>query len=95
MAKNNLCISDSEYIFSEKILLAYIKKLQEVSEEYVTIVSSVMDFALQEPSISIKLRNLIVQMGSVNKQINQLNSSLEGKCKAFVATINEKDKFIY
>lgn len=92
---NNLKIKDDEFIFSEKILLAYLNTSAEISYKYCKIIEKINDGAFTDVLISTRLKDLMESMNQIHSYIVEISESLQGKTKAFIIKIDEKDDFIY
>lgn len=95
MSANELLISDAEYLFAEKALLAYLGTMAEAGQEFQEIIDLVLNYALDDPAISEKLANLSGTIGQITEKISLMAESLEGESQQFIEQIDEKDEFIY
>lgn len=91
----NLKISDQEFIFAEKIIDAYLEKLIEISNSYIKIVSTIPNESLFDELINSKLILLCDGMKDILMELQNIQSTLDGKSKKFINEIDVIDKFIY
>lgn len=88
-------IEDYEFVYAEKVVIAYLEKMLEVSKGYVKEVEKVKDSAINDIMISNNIINLINNMGKIMIDLDEIYVNLDGTAKQFVDTIDELDKFIY
>lgn len=92
---SNLKISDQEFIFAEKVIETYLKKIIEISDSYIKIVSTIPNESLFDELINSKLISLCDDMKNISTSLHEVQTSLDGKAKKFIDEIDEIDKFIY
>lgn len=92
---SKLKISDSEFIFSEKVMIVYLDKLTEIASSYVSIVSSIFDNAICDQDITKKLSQLCQDVNTIIESLEEIRSSIDGQAKDFIDKIDEIDRFIY
>lgn len=95
MTSNNLIVSDAEFIFAEKALIAYLQTMLEAGTQFNQIIDSVLANALQDPAISPQLQGLSDKMNEVVEKISLVSEALSGESQTFISEIDEKDQFVY
>ncbi|GGC91043.1 hypothetical protein [Enterococcus wangshanyuanii] len=95
MTSNNLIVSDAEFIFAEKALIAYLHTMLEAGTQFNQIIDSVLANALQDPAISPQLQGLSDKMNEVVEKISLVSEALSGESQTFISEIDEKDQFVY
>lgn len=92
---SNLKINDGEYIVAEKIVSSYLEQLGGQAQKLSAIIDRLLAQSLKDQAITAQLNDLKSKLATVSSSIGTARSSLNGKAKAFIQSVDEIDQFIY